>query len=240
MADKNTAAIFDLDGTLVDSAPDLVAALNHTLARRGLPGVEVSVARRFIGHGARAMIRAGRAAHGAPAPNEREAAADLEAFLAHYRAHIADASRPFPGVVALLQGLRAAGAPMAVCTNKREALAVSLLEALGLSTYFVTVVGRDTLGVAKPDPAPAALCKERTGAPAAVFFGDSDADIGAAVGADMPCLIHEKGYGPLERAGEAFATFQSYVDASALFDAASSPSSHATRTGSTQRGSGSA
>src|SRR5262245_9848539 len=123
--------VFDLDGTLVDTAPDLVATLNHVLSREGIPPIAYEAARTMIGGGARRMIERGLGERGvATAPGEIERL--YKEFIAHYAEHIADRSRPFPGLTAALDRLAARGARFAVCTNKLEWLSVRLLETLEL------------------------------------------------------------------------------------------------------------
>ena len=124
------AVVFDLDGTLVDSAPDLVATLNTIFAREGLPPVAYEAARNMVGGGARLMIERGLEAEKRTLP-----AADVDRlcrdFIEHYAAHIADCSRPFPGVEAALDEIAAHGSTLIVCTNKLEWLSIRLLDALG-------------------------------------------------------------------------------------------------------------
>ena len=143
--------VFDLDGTLVDTAPDLVATLNIVFAREGLPPVAYDTARNMVGGGARSMIERGLAAEG-----RKLATAEVDRlvkdFIDHYAAHIADRSRPFPGLEAALDELGAGGCRLAVCTNKLEWLSVRLLDALGLSKRFVAICGADTFGLQKPNP----------------------------------------------------------------------------------------
>jgi phosphoglycolate phosphatase len=142
---------FDLDGTLVDSAPDLVAALNVVLAETGLGPVGLEHARNLVGGGARLMIERGLAQHGAkfsPAETDRM----LARFLAYYEHHIADHSRPCPDAKIVLEELVRAGAILLVCTNKLERYSVKLLDAMGLASYFTLVAGADTFPVRKPNP----------------------------------------------------------------------------------------
>ena len=188
------AYLFDLDGTLVDTAPDLMRALNHTLAERGLGAVDLALTRHWVGHGVRAMLRAAFAHH-----EERVEADRLDemeaACVDHYAAHIADFSRPFPGVVEALHAL-AGRAPLAVVTNKLAGLSEKLLDALALSPFFRVVVGRDTAGKPKPDAAPAVYACERLGrAPRrALFVGDSETDVGCARAAGCPVVLYRHGY----------------------------------------------
>jgi phosphoglycolate phosphatase len=188
-------AVFDLDGTLVDTAPDLIAALNVVLAAEHLAPVPDELGRSMIGHGAKAMIAAGVRHHGMPATEERLAPM-FERFLEHYAANIAAGSRPFPGAEAALDRLAGAGALLAVCTNKLEGLSRLLLDELGLAGRFAAVVGQDTLGVRKPDPAHVAGTVERAGGDIrrAVMVGDSALDVTAARGAGVTAIAVTFGY----------------------------------------------
>lgn len=208
--------VFDLDGTLCDTAGDLAASMNHALAAAGHTKVQLEKVRHLVGHGARAMLRKGLEEAGAPAPTDAELDAHLALFLDHYLDHIADMSRPFPGAIEAIEAMKADGAAIAVCTNKREAWARALIEALQLSHHFKAIVGADTAGAAKPDPRPVRRCLELTSAEKGVFIGDSDTDIKAAGAAGLPCLAALFGYGPLDLCDEAFALFSSYGEAPAL------------------------
>ncbi len=187
--------VFDLDGTLVDSAPDLVAALNVIFGREGLPPVAYNAARKLVGGGARAMIERGLAAEG-----RKLAAAEVERlvrdFIEEYAAHIADRSRPFPGLEAALEALAAGGCRFAVCTNKLEWLAVRLLGALGLSERFVAICGGDTFGLQKPHPELLRRTIARAGGHCdhAVMVGDSITDIATARAAGVPVVAVDYGY----------------------------------------------
>ena len=141
---------FDLDGTLVDTAPDLVGALNAVLAERGLAPVPFEAARDMVGRGAKALIEQGYAATGLPlAPDQSPAL--VERFIAVYRNRIADESVPFEGCVDTLELLADAGATLVVCTNKRTDLATALLDALDMTRHFAAIVGADVAPAAKPD-----------------------------------------------------------------------------------------
>ncbi len=191
----NPTIVFDLDGTLVDTAPDLIATLNVVFAREGLPPVPYATARKLIGGGARMMIARGIAAEG-----RALAAADLERlfadFIAYYSAHIADRSRPFPGLTEALDVLAGHGYRFAVCTNKLERLSLLLLQKLGLLDRFAAVCGQDTFGVQKPDPE----ILRRTIAAAggkgqhAIMIGDSLTDIRTARAAAVPVIAVDFGY----------------------------------------------
>ncbi|MEO8927330.1 MAG: phosphoglycolate phosphatase [Caulobacteraceae bacterium] len=187
--------VFDLDGTLVDTAPDLVTTLNVLLAEEGVSPLALDEARPMIGQGARAMLAKGFAAGGAPL-GEARLTGLFERFIDHYRAHIADRSRPFPGVVAALDALAAAGARLAVCTNKRTDLSAALLKALGLADRFDAIVGADAAPAAKPDPRHLIAAIERAGGRRdfALMVGDSASDAGAARAAGVPLVLVSFGY----------------------------------------------
>ncbi len=185
--------IFDLDGTLVDTAPDLIDALNAILDREGLPAVPQEEARSLIGNGARRMLERALAVVGRPAP-------DIErlyvAFITYYAEHLADRSRTFPGVEAALDVLAGRGCTFAVCTNKLEWLSVRLLKTLGLAGRFAAICGQDTFGVQKPDPAALLGTLHRAGGSRdrAVMVGDSPTDIATARAALMPIVAVDFGY----------------------------------------------
>ncbi|MGE0064107.1 MAG: phosphoglycolate phosphatase [Xanthobacteraceae bacterium] len=187
--------VFDLDGTLIDTAPDLVATLNVILAREGLPEVPYETARTFIGGGARLMLERGLIA-GSRDPAPQLLNRLFEEFLAYYAEHIADRSRPFPGLERALDDLAMRGCRLAVCTNKLEGLSVTLLDALRLTSRFATICGQDTFGIQKPDP----LVLHKTVAAAggtmasAVMIGDSATDIRAAQAAGIPVIAVDFGY----------------------------------------------
>lgn len=208
------AVIFDLDGTLIDTAADLAASMNHVLERAGRAPVPLDRVRHLVGHGGRAMLDKGFRENGGVVPADLDH--HLAHFLEHYLAHIADQSRPFPGAIAALDALEAEGAAIAVCTNKREAWARALFDALALSHRFAAVIGADTVGVAKPDPRPVLAALARTGRAKGVFVGDSDTDLRAAKAAGLPCVAALFGYGPLDLVGEAFAVFSAYDEAPGL------------------------
>ena len=142
---------FDLDGTLVDTAPDLIGTLNVLLEQEGLPPFPIARARPFIGRGARWMIETGFDAAGAPLHPDRVPAL-FDRFIARYLSRIADESRPFPGCEAALDHLKARGARLVVCTNKRTDLSVALLKALGLARRFDAVIGADAAPPSNPTP----------------------------------------------------------------------------------------
>jgi phosphoglycolate phosphatase len=186
---------FDLDGTLVDTAPDLIATLNVLLQDDGLAPLPLAEARPFIGRGAAWLIERGFLAAGAPQTEPRLQAL-LERFTAHYLAHIADESRPFPGCVAAIDALKAAGARLAVCTNKRTHLSQALLDALDLTSRFDAIVGPDLAQAAKPDPrhllATVALAGGEIGR--TIMVGDAATDAGAARAAGAGLILVSFGY----------------------------------------------
>jgi len=186
---------FDLDGTLVDSAPDLVGTLNMLLAREDLAPLPLAEARDYIGRGARWLIERGFQAANAPLPGERLQPL-FDDFIAHYNAHIADESRPFPGVVAALRALKASGAKLVVCTNKLTGLSVSLLDALKLSDLFDAVIGADAVPASKPDPRHllAAIAAVGGDPARAIMVGDAATDAGAARAAGVPLILVSFGY----------------------------------------------
>lgn len=187
--------IFDLDGTLVDTAPDLVASLNHTIAAADLEPVTYDDLTHLVGQGARVMIRRAFELRGRQID---EAAVEplLGRFLEHYKAEMPGASRPYPGLIEALDRLADAGMVAAVCTNKLEELAVPLIEKLGLADRFSAVTGGDTFPVRKPDARHIFGTVEKAGGdPAAtVMIGDSINDILAARNAGIPSIAVTFGY----------------------------------------------
>jgi len=187
--------IFDLDGTLVDTAPDLVTTLNIVFERIGLPQVDYATARNFVGGGARKMIERGLAAEGR-ATSTAELDDLTRQFIEHYAEHIAEGSRPFPGVAETLGTLSAQGCLLAVCTNKLEWLAVRLLHQLDLTRHFVAICGGDTFNLQKPRPEPLLGTIGRAGGKAdrAILVGDSNIDIATGAAAGVPVVAVDYGY----------------------------------------------
>lgn len=187
--------VFDLDGTLADTARDLIGTLNVLLAREGLPTVAPSAARSLVGAGARALIERGFALNGAPLPPERVDPL-VQDFLAHYEAHIADESELFPGARAALERFSAAGFRLAVCTNKPERLARILLEKLDAADHFAAICGRGTFPMHKPDPRTLMLTIDAAGGDPrrALMVGDSKTDIDTARNAGAPVVAVDFGY----------------------------------------------
>jgi len=187
--------VFDLDGTLVDTAPDLINALNFVLDREGLPAVPLHSARNMIGAGARKLIERGLELEGRTM-SFAEVTRLTGDFIDYYAAHIADASRPFEGLESALDDLGARGYRFAVCTNKLEWLSKLLLDRLGLSARFSAICGADTFGVSKPDPAILHQTVVRAGGQlsSAIMVGDAGPDIGVARRAGIPVIGVEFGY----------------------------------------------
>jgi phosphoglycolate phosphatase len=187
--------VFDLDGTLIDTAPDLIDTLNFTLSQHGLPTVPYEEARPLIGGGARGMIEKALLLEGRSA-----ATADVDAlyapFVAHYAEHIADRSRPFPGLEPALDEMARAGHRLAVCTNKLEWLSKRLLDAMQLSGRFAAICGQDTFAVQKPDPRIfRSTVLQAGGEPhRAIMVGDSITDIRTARAANVPVVAVDFGY----------------------------------------------
>lgn len=192
---KGWTIVFDLDGTLVETAPDLLNALNHVLGRENHPPLALDQIRDMIGHGAKAMIRKGWERSGLPLETER-----LEAmwndFIIHYKANIAVESRPFEGAVETLDVLSGGGATLAVCTNKTQILADQVLAALGLSSYFDAVVGADSASMKKPSGAHIVetVAKANGLLAKSIMVGDSVTDEKAALEAGLPFLFATFGY----------------------------------------------
>ena len=187
--------VFDLDGTLVDTAPDLIAALNYVLDREGLPPVPLKSARNMIGAGARKLLERGLEVDGrAISPGDLDRL--TKDFIAYYADHIADASRPFDGLETVLDDLQGQGFQFAVCTNKLEWLSKRLLDQLGMSQRFAAICGADTFGVAKPDPVILQQTLARAGGQlsSAIMVGDAGPDVGVARRAGIPVIGVEFGY----------------------------------------------
>ena len=188
------AYLFDLDGTLVDTAPDLMRALNHALALAELGPVDEALTRHWVGHGVRAMLDAALAHHRATLPAER--VDDLQAAcLDYYGGHLADCSQPYPAVVDTLGALVQHSA-LAVVTNKPTDLSERLLAALDLDRFFKAVLGRGSTARPKPDAMPALAACERLGvAPtSALFVGDSETDVLCARAAGCEVALYRYGY----------------------------------------------
>ncbi len=187
--------VFDLDGTLVDTAPDLINALNFVLEREGLPSVPLKSARMMIGAGVRRLLERGLEVDGRHA-GVKDITRLTDDFIEYYATHIADASRPFDGLESALDDLNAQGYRFAVCTNKLEWLSKLLLDRLGLSARFSAICGADTFGISKPDPAILQQTVARAGGQLSttIMVGDAGPDIGVARRAGIPVVGVEFGY----------------------------------------------
>ena len=187
--------VFDLDGTLVDTAPDIVGTINTLLVQEGLAPLPAQASHLVIGRGAHWGLERAFQIAGAPrSPGELDAL--VTRFRDHYLAHVADGSLPFPGMVEAVTRLRTAGAKTVVCTNKITALTHALLEALSLTHLFDAVVGGDAAPAQKPDPRPLIQAIAAAGGdPArAVMVGDAAPDAGAARAAGVPLILVSFGY----------------------------------------------
>ena len=187
--------VFDLDGTLVDTAPDLVRALNQTLDLEGLPHLNLATARSLVGQGARVLIERAASLSGVSfSPTRID---ELKrAYINYYRADIARESAPYPHVERALDTLAQLGAKLAVCTNKRTDLSVMLLETLGLAHRFSAIVGADSVPYQKPHPDHYRAAVARAGGVVrrSLMVGDSAADVASARGAGAPVAIVSFGY----------------------------------------------
>jgi phosphoglycolate phosphatase len=189
------SVIFDLDGTLADTAADLVAAANAVAAAQGWPPLDPVAERAVAGRGSRALLRRAMAAAGL-APDEARVEALAPAFLEDYAGRIADQSRLFPGAEACLDALEREGWRLGVCTNKPVALALALLRALGAAERFGAVLGADSLPVRKPDPRHLFETVARVGGDPrrTVLVGDTVTDRETARRASVPCILMRHGY----------------------------------------------
>ncbi|BCW89803.1 Phosphoglycolate phosphatase [Alphaproteobacteria bacterium SO-S41] len=198
---QKLSLVFDLDGTLVDTAPDLSGAMNAVLRAHGRVAVPDADVRHMVGRGARALLERGFAATGAAASTE---ALDgyFDEFIAYYGAHIADGSVPFAGAREALARFQAEGHSLAICTNKPEALSRNLLDALDLTRFFGTIVGADTLPTRKPDPLVLLKTIELMGGDPkrAVMIGDSEVDAETARMAGVKLVIFTFGYSAFDPA----------------------------------------
>lgn len=174
--------LFDLDGTLIDTAPDLCRAQNAALEKHGFAPAAEADTRHWVGHGARVLLEQAIASQRTTPVSTDQLDAMHADFLAHYEANIAVASQPYPTVISTLEALAGRGAKLAVVTNKLEALSRVLLDAINMSRHFDLLVGGDTAGVAKPAADPAALACRTLGLNRndVLFVGDSATDVGCA------------------------------------------------------------
>ena len=193
-----TAIVFDLDGTLIDSVPDIHAAVARLLAEEGRAALTLPQVKSFVGNGVSVLIARVLAAVGEPEDPARHTAW-LARFMQQYHAASSALTTVYPGVRPALSVLQAAGHPMGLCTNKPKALARDILRAFGLDGYFQVVIGGDSLPQRKPDPEPLrvalrALGVSRAGSDGALFVGDSEVDAETAEAAAVPLLLYTEGY----------------------------------------------
>ncbi|WP_174800491.1 HAD family hydrolase [Martelella limonii] len=188
-------AIFDLDGTLIDTAPDLISSLNHAIAPEGLAPYSVADTNRLVGRGLKIMIQ--RAfEHRGKSLDEATYKACFDRLSAFYLENIPGESKPYPGITAALDRLQQAGFALAVCTNKRESFTLPLLEALGLKSHFTTITGGDTFDFRKPDPRHVSETIARAGGDpeTTIMIGDSSNDIDSGKGAGAATIAVTFGY----------------------------------------------
>ncbi len=197
---RDLTVIFDLDGTMIDTAPDLIVATNHTLNLYDMAPVDDEIIKSGVAYGAKAMIRAAMKSHGRD-PHEGELTVMTEQLVSYYSDHISVHSRPFPGLLGALEILKATGTRLGVCTNKRETPARKLLGELEIDHFFHAIAGRETFGVQKPDGGHilGTIAAANGDLSRAVMIGDSLADAGAARDAKVTFIAVSFGYGePVE------------------------------------------
>ena len=216
--------LLDLDGTLVDSVPDLAAALNRLMDARGLAPFSPTETARMVGDGVERLVQRAFASRG-----QTPSAEDIAAYVADYGANYAVATRLYPGVEVTLRAMRADGWRLAVCTNKLERPARALLDAMKIGDLFGAIGGGDSFPVRKPDPAHLLATLERAGGviQSSVMAGDHANDVKSARGAGIPCIFAGWGYGTPDMARGAAAVARSFPDlpglASALLPAPGGP-----------------
>ncbi|CCW17548.1 Phosphoglycolate phosphatase [Sphingobium indicum BiD32] len=189
---------FDLDGTLIDTSADLAAAVNHAIATIDRPPFPVDAIQPFVGKGAKVMLQ--RALDASGGYDDAILAQLLPILLDYYQANLSAHSVPYPGLIAAMDALVAAGVKLAICTNKAERFTIPLIEQLGLTSRFASIIGGDTVGIAKPDPTPIHAMIERAGGGRAIFIGDTINDIAGARNAGIPSIAVSFGFldGPVE------------------------------------------
>jgi len=201
---KPRVLVFDLDGTLIDSAPDLAQAVNALLAEYGKPPLEEKAIRPMIGDGSRLLLARAFAASGIATPVD----AAFDRFMVHYHAFIADKTRVYPDVPETLAALKAQGHPLGVCTNKPFSPTERVLEAFGLARFFGAVIGGDSLPQRKPEPEPLLATIAKLGGGSAAMIGDSANDMLCARAARVPGILIPSDYGlPAEEADLKIARF---------------------------------
>lgn len=202
---RRLAALFDLDGTLVETRQDIATGVNEMLAEAGLGPLSVDQVSRHVGRGSRILVSRCLQECGVPTPDPDQIDGGYSSFLRHYSDHLLDTTVPYPGIESMCERLERAGIEMAIVSNKPEDPSRRILEGIGLARYFSVILGGDSLPVRKPDPAPLLHALARMGNPeAAVMVGDSEIDIAAARAAGLPVAAVMWGFGSpeeLEAAG---------------------------------------
>lgn len=195
MTAKPSAILFDLDGTLVDSAQDLSAALNHVLRKAHRPEIDISRVRHMVGDGARALIIKGFSETGS-LPDTSDIQEILEDFLEYYLHNISDRTTLFPGARQVIEALYEMDIPLGLCTNKAHKLSEKLIREIGITDYFSVLIGGDSFNYCKPDPRhlTSTLEQMKASADQAVMVGDSANDILAAQAANIPVIGVSFGY----------------------------------------------
>lgn len=185
------AIVFDLDGTLIDSAPDIHAAVNTMLAGEGVAPLSLATVISFIGHGLPALVRQVIDHTGLPQDDHPRLLGVMQAI---YNADPVALTRPYANVVAALETLQAKGYPLALCTNKPEQPARDILQKLDLQRFFPVVIGGDSLPTRKPDPLMLQAAITSSGAATAIYIGDSEVDAATAHAAEVPFALYTQGY----------------------------------------------
>ncbi len=185
------AIIFDLDGTLIDSAPDIHAAVNRVMRDLEAPLFQYSEVKSFIGNGVPVLMQRAMAARDL---DSSEHGSLVARFLEYYGADSTTLTKPYPNALETLGKLRAKGHVLGICTNKPEAPTRKILDEFGMTELFGTVIGGDTLAQRKPDPAPLAYAKAELGDGPAIFVGDSEVDAETAQRASLPFALFTEGY----------------------------------------------
>lgn len=189
---------FDLDGTLLDTSGDLAAAVNYAIGTVRRPPFPVDAIRPFVGKGAKVMLE--RALDASGGYDDALLGQLLPILLDYYQQNLAIHSVPYPGLIEAIDLLQEAGLKLAICTNKAERFTIPLMHQIGLADRFATIIGGDTVGVAKPDPAPIHEMIARAGGGRTIFLGDTINDIAGARNAGIPSVAVSFGFldGPIE------------------------------------------
>ncbi len=210
------AVVFDLDGTLIDSAPDLHAACSKMLMHEGAPAPSLEKVVSYIGNGVPKLVERAMRDNGIAADQHARL---VKSYMAYYDADPATLTTVYPGLVPLLEKLRKKEYRLAICTNKPEAPAREILRLLKLEHFFDVVVGGDTLPRKKPDPAPLRHALELLGVESCLYVGDSEVDAETARRANLPMALFTKGYRkvpvdelPHQFAFDHFGALESYIE----------------------------